>query len=49
MRLVTAFRFGEGQQDVPLFTDAVLRKIAVDGCLGAFIRQVLAPPADVGR
>ena len=49
MGLVAAFCFGEGQQDVPLFALAVLGQIAVDGGFGAFVREVLAPPADVGR
>ena len=47
--LVPAFGFGQGQQDVALFTLAVLCQIAVDGGLCAFVRQVLAPPAEVGR
>jgi hypothetical protein len=49
MGLVAAFGFGQGQQDLALFTLTVLGEIAVDGGFCAFVRQVLAPPADVGR
>jgi hypothetical protein len=46
---VPAFSFGQGQEDLALFTAAVLRQVPVHGGFGAFIGQVLAPPLNVRR
>ena len=45
--LVAAFGFGEGQKDGALFAGAVLGEVTVDGSLGAFVGEVLAPALDV--
>jgi hypothetical protein len=47
--LVPALCFGECKQDVPLFALPVLREVPVDGGLGAFVGEVLAPAADIRR
>ena len=48
MLLVTAFRRGQCEQDVPLLTRAPLREIAVDRGLRALVGQMPTPPAQIG-
>ena len=47
VRLMAPLGFGQGEQDGTLLAAAVLRKIAVDGGLGAFVGEILAPALDV--
>ena len=47
VRLVASLGLGQGQQDVAFLAAAVLREVAVDGGLGAFVGEVLAPALDV--
>jgi hypothetical protein len=47
--LVPALCFSECKQDIPLFALPVLRKVPVDSGLGAFVGQILPPPADIRR
>jgi hypothetical protein len=45
---VSSLGLGKGQQDIPFLTAAVLGQVPVDGSLGTFIGEVLAPSLDVG-
>ena len=47
--LVAALGLGQGQQDVAFLAAAVLRQVAVDAGLGAFVGEVLPPALDVRR
>ncbi len=48
MRLVPAFRIGEGEQDVPFFARPPAGEVTVDGGFGPFVGEVSAPALDVG-
>ena len=47
VRLMAALGLGQGQQDGALLAGAVLREVPVDGGLGTFVGEVLAPALDV--
>ena len=47
VRLVAALGFGQCEQDGALFAGAVLGQVTVDGGLGPFVGEVLAPALDV--
>jgi hypothetical protein len=44
---VSSHRLGQGEKDLALLDAAVLGQVAVDGCLGTFVGEVLPPPLDV--
>jgi hypothetical protein len=47
MRLVSLFRLGQPEQDVPLLTGSALSQLPITRGLGAFVGEVLPPAADL--
>ena len=47
VRLVASLGFGQGEQDLALLAAPVLGQVAVDGCFGPLVGEVLPPPLDV--